>query len=103
MIKNIVSRKNHESVMTQLFIGRTEELTTLDSLFSKRSSCFVVIKGRRRIGKSRLVEEFAKGKTFYRFCGLPPEKGVNDQTQRNDFSRRLKHYFPDLPGLKADE
>ena len=72
--------------MTQLFIGRTQELTTLDSLFSKWSSSFLVIKGRRRIGKSRLVEEFSKGKTFYRFCG---EVGVNDQTQRGDFARRV--------------
>ena len=46
--------------MMQSFIGRTQELSTLDSLFSKGSSCFLVVKGRRRIGKSRLVEEFSK-------------------------------------------
>jgi len=89
--------------MVQPFIGRTQELATLDGLFSKGSSCFFVIKGRRRIGKSRLVEEFSKGKTFYRFCGLPPEKGSIAQMQRDDFARRLNRYFPELPSLKADE
>ena len=89
--------------MPQSFIGRTQELATLNSYFSKGTSCFLVMKGRRRIGKSRLVEEFAKGKMFYRFSGLPPEKGLTDQMQRDDFSRRLTHYFPELPSLKADE
>jgi len=89
--------------MSNNFIGREQELSTLNGLFSKGISCFAVIKGRRRIGKSRLVEEFAVGKQFYRFSGLPPEKGVTEQAQRDGFSRRLKHYFPDLPSLKADE
>lgn len=89
--------------MSNNFIGREHELSTLNDLFSKDISCFTVIKGRRRIGKSRLVEEFSIDKQFYRFSGLPPEKGITDQTQRDDFSRRLKHYFPELPALKADE
>ncbi len=63
----------------------------------------MVIKGRRRIGKSRLVEEFSVGNQFYHFTGLPPEKGVTAQTQRDEFSRRLKHYFPELPALRADD
>ena len=89
--------------MPHNFIGREQELSTLNDLFSKGTSCFTVIKGRRRIGKSRLVEEFARNKQFYRFSGLPPEKGVTAQTQRDDFARRLKHYFPELPTLKADD
>lgn len=88
--------------MPHHFIGREQELATLEGLFAKDTGCFTVIKGRRRIGKSRLVEEFAVGKQFYRFSGLPPEKGVTEQTQRDDFARRLKQYFPDLPTLKAD-
>ena len=89
--------------MSYLFIGREKELHTLEEYFSKGNSCFTVIKGRRRIGKSRLVEEFANHKLFYRFTGLPPEKNVTAQTQRDDFARRLRHYFPALPTLKAQE
>ena len=43
-----------------MFIGRKEELKTLKSLMDRRSAQFVTIKGRRRIGKSRLIEEFSK-------------------------------------------
>lgn len=85
------------------FIGREEELSKLSSFFSQGLSSFIVIKGRRRIGKSRLVEEFAKDKLFYRFMGLPPEKGVTAQMQRDDFSQRLQRYFSDFPKLKADD
>lgn len=41
------------------FIGRKKELESLKGLFRKTSSSLVVIRGRRRIGKSRLAEEYA--------------------------------------------
>ncbi len=48
------------------FIGRKTELTTLDQEYN-RDSGFVVIYGRRRVGKTTLIKEFLKGKsnTFY--------------------------------------
>ena len=42
------------------FIGRSIELAQLNDLLQKKTSSLVVVKGRRRIGKSRLIEEFAK-------------------------------------------
>ncbi len=99
----ILPQPTYKKRMSHQFIGRKPELETLEGLFSNGTSCFTVIKGRRRIGKSRLVEEFAVGKQFYRFTGLPPEKGVTAQTQRDEFSRRLKYYFSELPALKADD
>ena len=53
----------------------------------------VVIKGRRRIGKSRLVEEFGKDKKFLPFSGLAPVKGVTAQDQRDAFARQLSILF----------
>ena len=42
------------------FIDRAYELDLLKDLLNKKTASLVVIKGRRRIGKSRLVEEFAE-------------------------------------------
>ena len=42
------------------FIGRSSELGFLNDLFKKKNASLIVIRGRRRIGKSRLVEEFGK-------------------------------------------
>jgi hypothetical protein len=50
-------------------------------LLKKRSASLVVIQGRRRIGKSRLIEEFAKDHTFYQFSGMPPTKKTTIQSQ----------------------
>ena len=46
--------------MMPKFIGRQEELKKLWALSKKKSASFVVVRGRRRIGKSRLIEEFSK-------------------------------------------
>jgi uncharacterized protein len=82
------------------FIGRKEELETLSSLIKKRSASLVVIKGRRRIGKSRLVEEFSKRYAFdisYTFSGIFPTKDTTAQSQRDEFSAQLgKQGFPTI-------
>ncbi|PIQ43606.1 MAG: ATPase [Gammaproteobacteria bacterium CG11_big_fil_rev_8_21_14_0_20_46_22] len=88
--------------MVGRFVGRTQELNSLQAWYTEKVAKFVAIKGRRRIGKSRLIAEFAKSKLLYRFVGLAPEEGITAQDQRDEFARRLSVYFPDLPTLKAD-
>jgi uncharacterized protein len=75
-----------------VFIGRKTELERLKALYKKKASSLVVIKGRRRIGKSRLIGEFAKianAQTFWSFAGLAPEDGISVQQQRDNFARQL--------------
>ena len=45
-----------------IFLGRKQELARLLRLRRLKKAALVVIKGRRRVGKSTLVEEFAKNK-----------------------------------------
>lgn len=73
----------------KIFIGRSEELRLLEGLSNSNRSALVVIKGRRRVGKSRLVLEFAKDKIFLSFAGVSPIKDVSPQDQRNTFARQL--------------
>jgi len=87
---------------TSNFIGRKEELNQLKNLLSKKTASLVVIKGRRRIGKSRLVEEFANGHTFYRFEGLAPIDGITSQNQRNEFAYQLNQQT-NLPEINTDD
>jgi len=75
-----------------LFVGRTQELDRLKSLHNKRLPGLVVIKGRRRIGKSRLIAEFASKNLqnkLWDFSGLAPQAGMTAQTQRSHFARQL--------------
>jgi hypothetical protein len=78
------------------FIGRKEELERLSTLYRKEVPSLVVVNGRRRIGKSRLIKEFASKvaeRKFWSFAGLAPEEGTTAQTQRDYFARQLAGYL----------
>jgi AAA+ ATPase superfamily predicted ATPase len=81
--------------MAEKFIGREHELTKLRDLRDRKIASLVVIKGRRRIGKSRLVEEFAKDDfiEFFRFSGIPPIQKTTSQDQRDEFARQIGRLF----------
>ena len=44
------------------FVGRDRELKKLDELYREQGFQFVVIYGRRRVGKTMLINEFLKKK-----------------------------------------
>lgn len=76
------------------FVGRKDELKHLKTLLDKKSASFVILKGRRRIGKSRLAEEFGKSfDHFYRFTGLPPDENTTARHQLDEFSRQIAREF----------
>lgn len=75
------------------FIGRKRELERLSGLWKKNIASFVVVKGRRRIGKSRLIEKFTENTNVVSLSGLPPAPGIKAQDQRDEFARQLARIF----------
>lgn len=90
-----------DSFMHQ-FIGRKYELKRLSTVLDSSAASFIVINGRRRIGKSRLIQEFAKPFPFFRFAGLVPRKGLKAQDQRNEFARQFREQFK-IPMVKKND
>ncbi len=84
------------------FVGREKELDSLNILLEKKVASLVVIKGRRRIGKSRLIKEFAKRKKLLIFTGLPPTKDTTAQSQRDYFADQLSAQT-ELPDVKVND
>ena len=74
-----------------MFIGREYYLDLLASLWKKRTSSLVVVSGRRRIGKSTLVERFATLSKcrFIEIEGLAPDKSMTNEKQIANFCGRL--------------
>ena len=74
-----------------MFVGRNEYFDDLSSLWRKSSSSLVACRGRRRIGKSTLIEYFADktAERFLSFEGLPPRKGMTNRKQLDNFSTSL--------------
>ena len=85
------------------FFGREQQLEKLNALWRKSSSSFVVIAGRRRIGKSTLVEEFAARSqcAFIELVGLAPDEKMTNQRQIDNFCERLAK-TTGMPEAKAD-
>lgn len=74
-----------------MFIGRDSELNALTLLWRKRVSSFVTCRGRRRIGKSSLIEEFASRSKcrFIEIVGAAKRKGMTNADQLRHFSEQL--------------
>lgn len=70
-------------------IGRKKELASLKRLVSKKTASIVTITGRRRVGKSYLIEHFAKQYDCFSFTGIAPTEGVTAQIQRDEFATQL--------------
>ena len=77
---------------SEVFIGRKNELGRLKAIHKKKTPNLVVVKGRRRVGKSRLINFFASmcpENRFWDFAGLAPQEGLDAQSQRDHFARQL--------------
>lgn len=83
------------------FIGREAEMARLKGLLTKNSASLIVVRGRRRIGKSRLLAEFGKEMKSYFFSGIPPARKTTAQSQRDEFALQLGRAA--LPGIKPDD
>lgn len=89
--------------MKDEFYGRQRELNILKELLDKRTASLVVIRGRRRIGKSRLAAQFGESfpKSFI-FTGLSPQPGVTDEKERGHFANAFERQTG-LKGLRTDD
>jgi uncharacterized protein len=85
-----------------LFIGRQQELKKFNLLLKKNTASLVVIKGRRRIGKSRLIQEFAKSIKTYALAGLAPTPETTAQGQRDEFGAQLGRLVNQPPFRETD-
>lgn len=71
-----------------MFIGRENELNTLNKLYNSDKFEFAVIYGRRRVGKTALISEFARDKDTIFFTGVE----TNAKQNLDNFSRCIMEY-----------
>ena len=67
-------------------VGRSEELEILNSLYNSSKFEYMVMYGRRRVGKTTLLQEFAKDKNAVFF----PAQEKNDAHNLQDFSKMVQ-------------
>ena len=71
-----------------MFVGREKELATLNRLYASDKFEFVVMYGRRRVGKTALISHFIQNKNAIYFMGVES----NSQQNLDNLSRSLLEY-----------
>ena len=71
-----------------MFIGRERELASLNSLYGSDRFEFVVLYGRRRVGKTALINRFIDGKRAIYFMGVES----NAKQNLENFSKSILDY-----------
>lgn len=72
------------------FIGRKNELHTLNTEYNRNSS-FVVIYGRRRVGKTTLIKEFLKNKSAFYYLATEELESQSMKRLANVIARTTKN------------
>ncbi len=67
-----------------MFVGRQQELEKLNIMYESGKFEFVVIYGRRRVGKTTLIKEFCKGKKAIYFVAREASDFINLENFSND-------------------
>ena len=75
-----------------MFINREHELNHLEEEYLKNRPAFVVIYGRRRIGKTTLIEEFGKDKTDFIYYLADQQTSTQ---QIDSFKQQIYEYTRD--------
>lgn len=73
-------------------IGREKEIKELEKLYSSKQAELVAIYGRRRVGKTYLVDEVFQGKITFRHAGLSPL----DEEPKGLLRAQLDHFYNSL-------
>lgn len=76
-----------------MFIGREKELGNLNRLYASDQFEFAVIYGRRRVGKTAIINEFTKGKPSICFTGVE----TNEKQNLENFSKCILEYVTKKP------
>lgn len=84
-------------------IGRDREAEKLIELYDRKDAQFVAIYGRRRVGKTYLVDEVLKGRITFRHAGLSPME-LSEQPAERPMKKQLRAFYYSLitQGMKKD-
>ena len=78
-------------------IGREEELATISRLYTSERSEFLALYGRRRVGKSFLIEEAMENKFTFMTVGLFIKVDKDDAEKVESYrQQQLRHFYSSL-------
>ena len=76
-----------------MFIGREKELEHMSKLYTSNKFEFVVMYGRRRVGKTAIINKFTQGKQAIFFTGVE----TNEKQNLENFSKSILEFVTKKP------
>ena len=73
-------------------VGRKSEIKELNRLYDSGRAELVAIYGRRRVGKTFLVDETFSGRITFRHAGLSPVE-MKNMSGVSPLRKQLKHFY----------
>ena len=73
-------------------IGRDKEVSELLDLYERTSAELVAVYGRRRVGKTYLVDETFRGRITFRHAGLSPVE-MSEQPKGRPVKKQLQSFY----------
>ena len=89
-----MQHKRHDNMKYSNIIGREAEIATLERLYKSKKSEFVAIYGRRRIGKSYLVNEVYGSKIVFSVVGTYLKDGYKNYESYRKL--QMDHFYDSL-------
>ena len=83
-------------------IGRKKEIQELNERYESENAEFIAVYGRRRVGKTYLVDETLKDRITFRHVGLSP---IDEHNHKNGLKEQLKFFYLSLQlhGMKKSK
>lgn len=83
------------------FVGRKQELGYLESAYNSEKPEFFIIFGRRRIGKTSLIKEFAKSKKHVYFLAKKQKLGMEAERLAERIGEELGIFIKDKKSIES--
>jgi AAA+ ATPase superfamily predicted ATPase len=72
------------------FVGRQPHWQRLSEIDAKNEAAIIVVYGRRRVGKTELIEQFFRGRPLLKFEGLQPPRSTIRKGSEQEKQRQLQ-------------
>lgn len=79
-----------------MLIGREKEIKELDELYHSEDAELIALYGRRRVGKTYLIDEVFRDRLNFRHAGLSPIDSEKENVKAHLMKDQLTHFFRSL-------
>lgn len=85
--------------MSEIMIGRKREVQELEKLYDSKQAELVAVYGRRRVGKTYLINQTFSNRFLFKHAGLAPE----EDNSIKETARQLNQFYLDLVAYGLEE